>query len=99
MFLLALLTAAMACAHQGGGALADLTWPEAEKALKPETVVVIPIGAESKEHGPHLKLRNDAILADYFTRQVLESAAVVVAPAVNYHYYPAFVEYPGSTTL
>ena len=35
------------------------TWPEAEKALKPETVVVIPIGAESKEHGPHLKLAND----------------------------------------
>lgn len=24
---------------------------------------------------------------------------MVVAPTVNYHYYPAFVEYPGSTTL
>ena len=23
----------------------------------------------------------------------------MVAPTVNYHYYPAFVEYPGSTTL
>src|SRR5579859_947358 len=82
-----------------GVALADLTWPEAEKALKPETVVVIPIGAESKEHGPHLKLNNDYVMAEYFKRRILERSNVVVAPTVNYHYYPAFVEYPGSTTL
>ena len=99
MFLLALLTASIGLAQQRGIVLADLTWPEAEKALKADTVVVIPIGAESKEHGPHLKLKNDSILADYFKRQVLEGANVVVAPTVTYHYYPAFVEYPGSTTL
>ena len=23
----------------------------------------------------------------------------MIAPTVNYHYYPAFIEYPGSTTL
>jgi creatinine amidohydrolase len=96
---LALLTAVAAFGQQRGIVLADLTWPEAEKALKPDTVVVIPIGAGSKEHGPHLKLKNDYILAEYFTRKVLERADVVAAPAVNYHYYPAFVEYPGSTTL
>ena len=79
--------------------LEDLTWQEAEKVLTPSTVVVIPIGAESKEHGPHLKLKNDWVLAEYLKRQILKSAEVVVAPTVNYHYYPAFVEYPGSTTL
>jgi creatinine amidohydrolase len=99
MLLLALLTASIGFAQQKGIVLANLTWPEAEKALKPDTVVVIPIGAESKEHGPHLKLKNDFILAEYFKRQLLERADVVVAPSVNYHYYPAFVEYPGSTTL
>jgi creatinine amidohydrolase len=99
MFMLALLTASIGFAQQRGIVLADLTWPEAEKALKADTVVVIPIGAESTEHGPHLKLKNDSILAEYFKRQVLERANVVVAPTVNYHYYPAFVEYPGSTTL
>jgi creatinine amidohydrolase len=79
--------------------LEDLTWVEAEKVLTPQTVVVIPVGAESKEHGPHLKLRNDFVMAEYFKRQVLAQADVVVAPTVNYSYYPAFVEYPGSTTL
>jgi creatinine amidohydrolase len=79
--------------------LEDLTWVEAEKALTPSTVVVIPLGAASKEHGPHLKLKNDLILAEYFKREVLARSEVVVAPTLNYSYYPAFVEYPGSTSL
>jgi creatinine amidohydrolase len=86
---------------QGGHGLrlADLTWQQAETALRPETVVVIPLGAGSKEHGPHLKLSNDAILSDYLTRRIVDAADVVVAPSLPYHYFPAFVEYPGSTSL
>lgn len=82
-----------------GVLLENLTWLEAEKLLTPETVVVIPIGAAAKEHGPHLKLKNDFILAEYLKQRVLEKADVVIAPTVNYHFYPAFVEYPGSTSL
>jgi len=79
--------------------LEDLTWQQAERVLTLETIVVIPLGAESKEHGPHLRLKNDFVLAEYFKRRVMERAAVVVAPTVNYHFYPAFVQYPGSTSL
>lgn len=82
-----------------GVLLEDLTWLEAEKLLTPETIVVIPIGAAAKEHGPHLKLKNDFILAEYLKQRVLGAANVVIAPTVNYHFYPAFMEYPGSTTL
>ena len=82
-----------------GVRLQELTWPEAEQVLTPDAVVVIPIGAAAKEHGPHLKLENDLLLAEYFSRRVLEKAPVVVAPVVNYHFYPAFAEYPGSTSL
>ena len=82
-----------------GIVLADLTWQQAEKVLTPDTIVVIPLGAEAKEHGPHLRLKNDLVLAQYFTRRVIERAPVVVAPTLNYHFYPAFVEYPGSTSL
>ena len=97
----ALAPASLIVAHQAarGIRLANLTWPEAAAILKPETVVVIPLGAGSKEHGPHLKLNNDAVIADYLTRRVLDASDVVVAPALPYHFYPAFVEYPGSTTL
>ncbi|MBI5365365.1 MAG: creatininase family protein [Planctomycetes bacterium] len=91
---------ALACAAPRRGVeLAKLTWLEAEKALTPDTVVVIPLGAEAKEHGPHLELQNDLLLARYFEERVLERCDVVVAPTINYHFYPAFVEYPGSTPL
>ncbi len=82
-----------------GQRLEALTWREAEPVLTPETIVVLPLGAASKEHGPHLKLRNDLTLADYLTQRVIDSAAVVVAPTLTYHYFPAFLEYPGSTSL
>jgi creatinine amidohydrolase len=79
--------------------LETLAWPEAETVLTPETVVVVPVGAASKEHGPHLKLRNDLTLADYLTQRVVDATTVVVAPTLTYHFYPAFLEYPGSTSL
>src|ERR1700730_6140543 len=79
--------------------LENLTWVEAEKVLTTDTVVVIALGAESKEHGPHLKLKNDWLIAEYLKKRVLQSSKVVVAPTINYSFYPAFVEYPGSTSL
>lgn len=96
---LLLVTGSSAQNKNKGILLEDLTWLEAEKILRPDTVVVIPIGAAAKEHGPHLKLKNDWLQAEYFKNEVLKNADVVVAPTVNYHFYPAFVEYPGSTTL
>ncbi|MGH9832650.1 MAG: creatininase family protein [Blastocatellia bacterium] len=89
----------IAFAQNKGVLLENLTWQEAEKLLKPDTVVVIALGAAAKEHGPHLKLKNDWTMAEYYKRRVLKSADVVIAPTINYHFYPAFVEYPGSTTL
>lgn len=82
-----------------GTLLEDLTWKEAEKILTAETVVVIPLGAAAKEHGPHLKLKNDWLMADYLTKRVLKQSNVVIAPTINYHFYPTLLEYPGSTSL
>lgn len=79
--------------------LENLSWQEAESVLDETTVVVIPIGAAAKEHGPHLRLNNDWTLAEYLKNRVANTSKVVIAPTVNYHFYPAFVEYPGSTSL
>ena len=86
-------------AAQRGTLLETLTWPEAEKVLRPDTVVVIPLGAAAQEHGAHLRLDTDLVIVEYFRKELLERTDVVVAPAVTYGYHPPFVEYPGSTTL
>ncbi len=82
-----------------GVILEHLTWLEAEALLTDSTIVVLPLGAAAKEHGPHLRLNNDWIMAEYLTERVLAEADVVVAPTINYHFYPSFLEYPGSTSL
>src|SRR4051794_35045849 len=94
--LLTFAASSSAATRSKGILLENLTWIEAEKVLTPETVVVIPLGAESKEHGPHLKLKNDFLIAEYLKKRVLQRSNVVVAPTINYSFYPAFLEYPGS---
>jgi creatinine amidohydrolase len=86
-------------AQRVGHVLETMTWLQAKEVLTEDAVVVIPVGAASKEHGPHLQLNNDLLIAEYFKDRLLATADVVMAPTVGYHYYPAFVEYPGSVTL
>ncbi len=82
-----------------GVKLETLSWIEAEQWFVDNPVVVIPLGAAAKEHGPHLPLNNDAIIATWLGEQIMQSLPVVVAPLINASFYPAFVEYPGSISL
>jgi creatinine amidohydrolase len=102
------IVAAIASAAQGGpgaaqGArgvrLSEMTWPQAAGALRPDAVVVIPLGAGSLEHGAHMKLGVDYVLAEYLTRRVIESKDVIVAPPLDYHFVPAFIDHAGSASL
>lgn len=81
--------------------LETLSWDDAEKILTPDATIVIALGAESKEHGRHLQLNNDFLMAEYLKNRVLAAAPqnIVIAPTINYSFYPAFLEYPGSTSV
>src|SRR4051812_29003637 len=84
---------------KSGLSLGTLTWRDAETALTPSTVVVLPLGAASLEHGPHMKLDSSDRLARYLGERVRTVSDVVIAPPLTYHFYPAFADYPGSTSL
>lgn len=79
--------------------LEDLTWPEAAAWFDRGAPVVVPIGAVSKEHGHHLPLCTDYLLARGIMDRVIEALPVVAAPVVAFGYYPAFRHYPGSQHL
>jgi acetamidase/formamidase/creatinine amidohydrolase/Fe(II)-dependent formamide hydrolase-like protein len=89
----------VAGAGRRGHRLADLPWTEAEKVLTPDRIVVLPLGAAAKEHGPHLTLRNDEILAEYYAERVLAARDVALLPTLTYGFYPAFLDFPGSTSV
>lgn len=82
-----------------GRYLETMTWDEAGPALREYPVVVLPIGARTKEHGLHLQLNNDWLLAEDLARRVGERSRVLILPTLPYGYYPAFVEYPGSVSV
>jgi creatinine amidohydrolase len=79
--------------------LETLTWPEAETALHELPTVLVPLGARTKEHGHHLPLNNDWLIAEYLARRVANECPVLVLPTVQYGHYPAFLEYPGSISI
>jgi creatinine amidohydrolase len=80
-------------------ALENLTWQQAETALKNFRVALLAVGARAKEHGPHLPLKTDYVKAEYLKDRVAREVPVVVLPTLEYGYYPSFLEYPGSVSV
>jgi creatinine amidohydrolase len=79
--------------------LEDLTWPDAKARFEAGMPVVIPIGAASKAHGPHLPLKTDALTARALAQQLIVRLPVIAAPVVGFGFYPAFTAFAGSQHL
>ncbi len=79
--------------------LENLSWPEAKAKIDAGWPVIVPIGAIAKEHGAHLPLNTDFLLAHDLASRIAAELPVIVAPVISLGYYPAFVRYPGSQHL
>lgn len=79
--------------------LENLSWPEAKQKIDAQWPVIVPIGAMSKEHGAHLPLNTDFLLARELATRVAAELEVIIAPIISIGYYPAFVRYPGTQHL
>ncbi len=83
--------------------LSDLTWPEAQAALRPTTIVMLPVGA-IEAHGPHLPLDTDVIIATTVawraaTLLTESGEQVVVAPPITYSTSFVGACFPGTTPV
>ena len=82
-----------------GRFIEDLTWPEVAEAFEADVPVIVPIGAASKEHGHHLPMKTDWLLARALAEGIAARLPVLIAPIVPFGYYPVFRAYPGSQHL
>ncbi len=62
-----------------------MTWPEVEEAIGRDAGVFIPIGA-TEQHGYHLPLATDTILATELSYAVADELDFLVAPPIEYGY-------------
>jgi creatinine amidohydrolase len=82
-----------------GAWIEDLAWPAVGERLAARWPVVVPIGARAKEHGHHLPMCTDYLVARALGDGIAAALPVLVAPVVDFGYYPAFLRYPGSQHL
>lgn len=80
--------------------LETLTWPEAER-LGAEGAVGLVTLASLEQHGPHLPLGTDSLLAERLARDIAERlpGPVIVTPVVRGGLSTHHLAFPGSVTV
>lgn len=78
--------------------LADLTMPEFVAGLKRTRTIILPFGA-TEEHGEHLPLSTDTLMAERVAARMAERRAVFVAPAIPYGVCRSTQDHPGTVTI
>jgi len=78
--------------------LGDLAWPDAEKAVESDKVILLPLGS-LEQHGPHLPLDTDSVTASEICKRIGQKLPdqVVVMPTI--HYTPAEISMGFSGTV
>lgn len=80
--------------------LAEMTWPEVERAIAAgATTVILPLGA-TEQHGPHLPLGTDTFRAAFLAAQLgAETPDILVAPTLPLGCSDEHTGFPGLLSL
>lgn len=82
-----------------GTFIKEITYPECCEQINENTVIVLPIGGGSKEHGSHLPMGTDYYVTDYLAAELTRRCEVVTLPTLPFAYFPAFVGWKGSVHI
>lgn len=79
---------------------AKLSWPEINSAVESAKVAVLP-AATLEDHGLHLPVDTDVVIAETVSRRAVELVAdlAVLLPCVTYGYSPHHIDGPGTLTV
>ncbi len=77
----------------------ELIYEQCQPLINENSVIVLPIGGGSKEHGNHLPMGTDYYVTDWVANEVTRRCDVLTLPTLPYAYFPAFVEWKGSVSI
>src|SRR5699024_7776848 len=78
--------------------LHEQKWEDVQNYLKESQTILLPVGSV-EQHGHHLPLGTDSILAQDIALEVGESTHTLVASPLWYGWAPHHMAYPGTVTL
>lgn len=78
--------------------LGELSWTQVRDLAEQDPIILLPIGAV-EQHGPHLPIHEDSIVAEWVADKLARENGAYVAPALNYGHSGTFRGYPGNLSL
>lgn len=78
--------------------IAEMSWDQVKNLLLKTDTVLVPIGS-LEQHGPHLPLETDTILALEVARRAAEKAGVALTPAIPFGFSVEHINFPGTISL
>ena len=68
--------------------MTEMTWPDFAAKVKKGSIVFLPVGS-TEQHGPHLPLSTDAIIATGYAEMLAEEFDGIAAPTICFGYKSA----------
>ena len=79
--------------------LVDMSWTEIKAVSKdPRLRVIIPVGS-CEQHGPHLPLRTDSIIAEEVANRLFNCLSSLMFPTLMIGYSLEHMDFPGTVSL
>ncbi|CAN5666155.1 creatininase family protein [soil metagenome] len=75
--------------------LGRMSWSEVGEAISQQPVILLPIGTV-EQHGPHLPVNADNMVAEYVALAAAKETHSLVAPGINYGNSALFTGFPGT---
>ena len=75
--------------------IADETWPELSDYFEEESLALVPLGS-TEQHGPHLPLATDHLLAEGLAREAADRAGYLCTPTVDIGVSPHHKQFNGT---
>ncbi|SNR47520.1 creatininase family protein [Halorubrum vacuolatum] len=75
--------------------IADHTWPELGEYVATESVAVVPLGS-TEQHGPHLPLATDHLIAEALAREAADRTGYLCTPTINIGVSPHHRQFHGT---
>ena len=78
-----------------GKFLAYMTWEQAKEAFKTTKLVLVPTGSV-EQHGPHMPLGTDYLIADHLAKLVGDTVDAIITPVIPIGYAMYHTDFPGT---
>jgi len=78
--------------------LSEMTWKEAEQRIKDAKAVILPLGS-TEQHGYHMTLNIDSLVAEYISKEIAKRTNSLVLPPLNYGQVRSAKDFPATISI